>query len=78
MMHTAWPAELIEVSESRSVAEQKTIKRMIEVETEPDQSWFWAEEWQAGEREADAQIAAGEELLAALEVEHQRLLREGR
>lgn len=24
-----------------------------------DQAWFWTEEWQAGEREADAQIAAG-------------------
>jgi hypothetical protein len=68
------------------LAEQKTIKRVIEVETDPDQSWFWTEEWLAGEREADAQIAAGEgtffasgeELLAALEAEHQRLVREGR
>lgn len=24
-----------------------------------DQAWFWAEEWQRGEREADEQIAAG-------------------
>lgn len=24
------------------------------------QSWFWTEEWQAGEREVDAHIAAGE------------------
>jgi hypothetical protein len=24
-----------------------------------DQAWFWTEEWQAGEREADAQISAG-------------------
>jgi len=24
-----------------------------------DQSWFWTPEWQAGEREADADIAAG-------------------
>lgn len=39
------------------------------------QAWFWTEEWQAGEREADAEIAAGlgtvydsgEEFLAALE-----------
>ena len=23
------------------------------------QSWFWTEEWQAGEREAEADIAAG-------------------
>jgi hypothetical protein len=25
-----------------------------------DQAWFWTPEWQAGEREADAQLAAGE------------------
>jgi len=41
----------------------------------PDQAWFWTEEWQAGERAADRQAAAGEgtrfhsdeEFLAALE-----------
>lgn len=26
---------------------------------DPDQAWFWTEEWQAGEHEADAEIAAG-------------------
>jgi hypothetical protein len=26
---------------------------------DPDQAWFWTEEWQAGEREADAQQASG-------------------
>ena len=25
-----------------------------------DEAWFWTEEWQAGERAAEAQIAAGE------------------
>lgn len=25
----------------------------------PDQAWFWTEEWQAGEREIDREIAAG-------------------
>jgi hypothetical protein len=29
-------------------------------ELNPDQAWFWTEKWQAGEREADRQIAAGE------------------
>jgi hypothetical protein len=41
----------------------------------PDQAWFWTEEWQAGEREADADEAAGrttyhastEDFLAALD-----------
>ena len=41
----------------------------------PDQAWFWTEEWQAKEREADADEAAGRvtrfdtdgEFLAALE-----------
>lgn len=47
--------------------------RMIPV----DQAWFWTESWQAGEREVDEQIRAGEgtffgsdeEFLAALDEE---------
>jgi hypothetical protein len=27
---------------------------------DPNQWWFWTEEWQAGEREAEAEIARGE------------------
>ena len=42
---------------------------------DPTQAWFWTPEWQAGEREADEDIAAGrierfesdEEFLAALD-----------
>ncbi len=26
---------------------------------DPEQAWFWTPEWQAGEREADDEIAAG-------------------
>ena len=26
---------------------------------DPDQAWFWTPEWQAAEREADAELAAG-------------------
>lgn len=43
--------------------------------TDPDQWWYWTPEWQAGECEVDANIAAGrgtfyastDEFLAALE-----------
>ncbi len=28
-------------------------------ERDPDQWWYWTEEWQKGEREADADLAAG-------------------
>jgi len=46
----------------------------------PDQAWFWTEEWQAKEREADRQLAAGEgtvydtdeEMLAALKARSHR------
>ncbi len=42
---------------------------------DPEQAWFWTREWQAKEREADGDLAAGratgfatdEEFLAALE-----------
>lgn len=44
-------------------------------EIDPDQAWFWTPEWQAKEREADADLAAGrgtyfdsdEEFLRALD-----------
>ncbi|MFN0093236.1 MAG: hypothetical protein ACKVVT_00445, partial [Dehalococcoidia bacterium] len=29
------------------------------VDRDPDQWWFWTDAWQAGEREADEDIAAG-------------------
>ncbi|MFN0093412.1 MAG: AbrB family transcriptional regulator [Dehalococcoidia bacterium] len=29
------------------------------VDRDPDQWWFWTDEWQAGERQADEDIAAG-------------------
>lgn len=35
------------------------LQRVIRREIDPDQSWFWARAWQAGEREADADLAAG-------------------
>lgn len=34
-----------------------TLRGMTVIPT--DQRWFWSEEWQAGEREASAEIAAG-------------------
>jgi hypothetical protein len=46
-------------------------------EIDPEQAWFWTPEWQEGEREADAEFAAGqgtiyhsaEVFLAALEAD---------
>ena len=31
-------------------------------ETPEDQTWFWTDEWQAGEREVDQQLANGDYL----------------
>ncbi len=51
------------------------LRGIIKGSIDPDQAWFWTPEWQAGEREADADIAAGrttrydsdEEFMAALD-----------
>ena len=45
------------LAHTREVRRQ-AFDRMRELNS--DQIWFWTEEWQAGEREADRQIAAGE------------------
>jgi len=56
-------AAALESSERDRVLElvRETRARAFAVMTQlnPDQAWFWTEEWQAGEREADADIAAG-------------------
>jgi hypothetical protein len=51
------------------------LRGIIKGPIDPDQAWFWTPEWQAKEREADADIAAGrgvhfgsdEEFIAHLE-----------
>jgi len=35
------------------------LRGIIKGPIDPDQAWFWTPEWQAKEREADADIAAG-------------------
>jgi antitoxin PrlF len=35
------------------------LRGIIRGPIDPDQAWFWTPEWQAGEREADAEIAKG-------------------
>ncbi|MGI8553698.1 MAG: hypothetical protein ACR2PL_23355 [Dehalococcoidia bacterium] len=52
-------------------------EQLLAHEIDPEQAWFWTPEWQAKEREADEEIAAGrgaayhsgEEFLAALEAD---------
>jgi hypothetical protein len=36
------------------------LRGIIDGPIDPAQAWFWTPQWQAGEREADEQIAAGE------------------
>jgi hypothetical protein len=36
------------------------LEEIAEGRIDPDQAWFWTREWQEGEQEADAQLAAGE------------------
>jgi hypothetical protein len=52
--------EPLDVSVSRTLIQ--TVRRIAfgyMQEVNPDQAWFWTEQWQAGEREVDANIAAG-------------------
>jgi hypothetical protein len=35
------------------------LRGIIKGPIDPDQAWFWTPAWQAGEREADQQIAEG-------------------
>jgi hypothetical protein len=37
----------------------RTAAFLLMARINPSQAWFWTEEWQAGEREVDANIAAG-------------------
>jgi hypothetical protein len=51
------------------------LEEITEGRIDPDQAWFWTREWQAKEREADDDLAAGrgttfasdDELLSTLE-----------
>jgi hypothetical protein len=36
------------------------LRGIIDGPLDPSQAWFWTPQWQAGEREADQQLAAGE------------------
>lgn len=41
------------------VADDGRVVLLPESSIDPDQAWFWTEEWQKGEREADEDIRAG-------------------
>jgi hypothetical protein len=45
------------------------------IEQDPEQAWFWTEEWQAGEREADIQQAARRGIFFDSDEEFVRALR---
>lgn len=36
------------------------LRRIALRQLDPEQWWFWTPEWQRGEREADAELSAGE------------------
>jgi hypothetical protein len=48
------PLELI-----LSPEESATLADVLTAALEDDQSWYWSEEWQAGERAAEADLVAG-------------------
>lgn len=60
------------------------LREIADGRIDPEQAWFWTPEWQAREREADADLAAGrgttygsdEEFLAALDADLKPLVDE--
>jgi hypothetical protein len=53
VVRTYFPAEL------RLPLTLSKPKKMTEAHIKPGQEWFWSEEWQAAEREAEADLAEG-------------------
>ncbi|WIG59393.1 MAG: hypothetical protein OJF49_002140 [Ktedonobacterales bacterium] len=53
-LHGVTPDEYIQQFITAWAAELTT-----DEELDPEQAWFWAPEWQAGERKADADYATG-------------------
>ena len=55
------------LADEQGMTEEEYLRRLIEAwgaglpegERDPDQAWFWTPEWQAGEKAADADLAAG-------------------
>ncbi|MFN0093813.1 MAG: AbrB/MazE/SpoVT family DNA-binding domain-containing protein [Dehalococcoidia bacterium] len=49
------------LAEGQAVSVESTPEGVLlrPVERDPDQWWFWTEEWQAGERAADEDLKAG-------------------
>jgi hypothetical protein len=56
-------SERADADRERIIAEARAVRREAFARMRslnPDQAWFWTEEWQRKEREADAEIAAGQ------------------
>jgi hypothetical protein len=60
--HVTSLPESVTVERERMLATARPIREQafaLMARLNPDQAWFWTEEWQAGEREVDREIAAG-------------------
>lgn len=42
-----------------TTATNERLNRIEHILTAPDQAWYWTDQWQRGEAEADADLAAG-------------------
>ena len=48
-----------EIPDERLEGIDQILKLVMAGKLNPDQAWFWTDEWQAGEREVDGELKAG-------------------
>jgi hypothetical protein len=65
-----------EVQELLTIAQaQRHLLYLLMADVNPEQAWFWTESWQAGERAADADFAAGRSTFYASDDEFRAALK---